>query len=251
MTHPLPLPPGYHALVALDRAKHRALGVAEHKRGAFAAKLHGIHLHAAEFIHAARHYPVVFGKDPATGRFVPLAVTGLRAGENLFVNGDGTWEAFCYVPAYVRRWPFFTVPMQGAAKADKPADALICVDENGLDAGAAALFDAEGQPSEAWRPVETLVRELESAAAQTERLVRTLTEHALLQPFEARAFPKLGGDMHLTGMHRVDEQRLNALEGRVLKGMMKRGELSRVYAHLMSLDNFKYLLDRAARRAGG
>jgi hypothetical protein len=79
--------------------------------------------------------------------------------------------------------------------------------------------------------------------------MQTLQEHRLLQPFEAHAFPKGGRDLHLVGMHRVDENRLNALEGRVIKGMMKRGELSRIYAHLMSLDNFRYLMDRATARA--
>lgn len=32
---------------------------------------------------------------------------------------------------------------------------------------------------------------------------------------------------------------------------MKHGELSRIYAHLMSLDNFKFLMDRAAERRKG
>jgi hypothetical protein len=249
VTNQLPIPPGYRALIALDRNKHRQLGVAEAKRGPIAAGLHGIQLQSAEFIHAARDYPVVFAKDSATGNFVALAVTGLTAGQNLFVAGDGAWETHRYVPAYIRRWPFFAVQVRVEGATPK-TDALICVDESGLDAAAPALFDADGKATDAFRPYETLVREMEGASNQTARLIESLTMHNLLMPFEAHAFPKQGGDLHLTGMFRVDENRLNALEGKVIKGMMKRGELSRIYAHLMSLDNFKFLLDRsAARRA--
>ena len=243
----LQLPPGYRSLTPLDRQKHANLAVLEAGRAPFSAQLHGIHLLVPEFIHAARHYPVVFAKDSSTGKFVALAVTGLDPGKNLFVRADGSWEPFVYVPAYVRRWPFFTLPVTGRAKPGD-AESLICVDEQALGSGAESLFDAEGKGSEAWTRIETLLREMESARAQTERLIETLTTHKLLEPFQAHAFPKEGRDLHLTGMYRVSEDRLNALEGKVLKGMMKRGELSRIYSHLMSLDNFRHLMDRATAR---
>ncbi len=44
-------------------------------------------------------------------------------------------------------------------------------------------------------------------------------------------------------MHRVNEDRLNQLPAKAIKAMMSRGELSRVYAHLISLENFAKLLD--------
>ncbi len=244
----LPLPPGYQSLVPFDREKHRSLGVAEAKRGAFAQSLHGIHLWLAEFTHAARHFPIVFVRDPANGRFVALAVTGLEPGSNLFMDRAAKWDEHCYVPAYVRRWPFFTAPIEGRGTPEQP-ESLVLVDETGLAPEGAALFDAEGKETEAWRTVDALVREMEGLRIAHERFMRTLTDHRLLQPFEAHAFPKAGRDLHLTGMHRIDETKLNTLEGKVVKGMMKRGELARIYAHLMSLDNFRHLMDRATARA--
>jgi hypothetical protein len=242
-------PPGYHALVALDRHAHRGLGVAEAKRGAFAASLHSVHLLAAEFFQAARHYPIVFAQDPASGRHLTLAVTGLEAGRNLFVDSAGRWETHAYVPAYVRRWPFFGAPVAGR-EAGEP-DTLIMVDPAGLAADAAPpVFDAGGAPGAEWTRIETLVRDMEGARRQTDAFVETLVGLGLLEPFEAHAFARTGRDLHLRGMRRVSEDRLNALDGREIKRLMKRGELSRVYAHLMSLDNFKFLLDRAAPAAG-
>ncbi|MND06523.1 SapC [compost metagenome] len=54
--------------------------------------------------------------------------------------------------------------------------------------------------------------------------------------------------MHLTGMHRVAEKRIEHLNASQLKNLVKKGILSRIYAHLLSLDNFAKLLDRKAAK---
>ena len=228
------LPPGYRALVPLDKERHRGLGVRE--RFAFARTLNYIYLTAAEFMLAARHYPIVFARLD-TGAFVPVAVTAMAADQNLFVDDEGTWAQGVYVPAYVRRYPFFLAPGEG----ERP----VAVDETALDADAPPLFDADGEPTPAWQRFEALLQDMEGARAQTERLSRTLKEAGVLEPFEAHAHPRGGTVRRLRGLFRVDERKLNALPAHVLRGMMKRGELSRVYAHLMSLDRFKELLERS------
>ena len=55
--------------------------------------------------------------------------------------------------------------------------------------------------------------------------------------------------MQLTGMHRVAEPKLESLNAAQLKNLLKKGILSRLYAHVLSLDNFARLLDRRAARA--
>jgi hypothetical protein len=60
---------------------------------------------------------------------------------------------------------------------------------------------------------------------------------------------KGGGAMHLTGMHRVAEAKIEHLNTSQLKNLAKKGVLGRIYAHLLSLDNFARLLDRKAARA--
>ena len=49
----------------------------------------------------------------------------------------------------------------------------------------------------------------------------------------------------------INEDKLNELQSKDVKRLMKSGELSRIYAHLMSLDNFKFLMDRAAATKPG
>ena len=243
------IPPGYKGLVALDKRLHQGKGVVTRRRHAFATGLNGVYLVAAEFVQAARHYPLVFAQEPNTGGFMPLAITGLSQDENLFIGDDGEWQKDIYIPAYVRRWPFYGVRITG--EEAKNGDILICVDESGLEPSAQPVFGADGKPSADFVPTQTLISEMEGARVATEHLCQSLKELGLLEPFEAHAFPKGGQEMRLRGMFRVNEDKLNGLQGKELKWLMKHGELSRIYAHLMSLDNFKFLMDRAAERPKG
>lgn len=240
-------PPGYGAVVPLDREKHAGLGVAA-DTGRFAAGLNAVYLTVVEFFAAARDYPIVFVADPASGTALPVAVTGLRPGQNLFVDAQGRWRRGAYVPAYVRRYPFCTA--QVAEAGEEPSRFLICVDEAALDPDAPALFGGDGTASEEWRRRETLINEIESARLQTEGVARRLAELGLLAPFEAQVHPRRGEVLGLKGMQRVDEDRLNRLPGETIKALMAEGALSRIYAHLISLDNFARLLDLHAEGRG-
>ena len=85
-----------------------------------------------------------------------------------------------------------------------------------------------------------------SDEAATAALAAELEQLGLLEAFDARANPGREGGLHVTGMYRVDEERLNRLPAKTIKAMMSRGDLSRVYAHLISLENFAKLLDLSA-----
>ena len=239
----LPLPPGYTALVPFNREAFRGMGRRRAQPYGFARELNALFITAAEFFHAARHYPIVFSRDGATGAFLPAIVVGLEAGQNLFVDGDGLWRAERYVPAYARRWPFFDMPLR-----DEPERLLVCVDPAGLEARDAAFVDVQGKPTGLWQDTERLINDMEATRRQTTGMVERLARLDLLEPFEAHAVARTGGSLRLANMHRVSEARLNALPEKQIRQLMTKGVLSRIYAHLLSLENFQLLLDlRLAR----
>lgn len=239
-------PPGYGAVVPFDRDKHR--GLAPKPGLGFGGALHAIYVTATEFPLAARYYPIVFVREPATQVYVSMAVTGLRAGENLFVAAEGTWGGDCYVPAYARRYPFCVA--QVLNDQGEPDKSLICVDEGALEKSPRPLFDNRGQASPEWKKIEQFLAEMEEARKSTARFCQALEDLDLLESFEAQAYLNQGGQFHLKNMYRVTEGRLRKLPGDVLEELVGNSDMGRVYAHLMSLDNFKFLVDRAARRAG-
>ena len=50
-------------------------------------------------------------------------------------------------------------------------------------------------------------------------------------------------------MHRIDEQKLRALKPANHKALVTKGLMSKIYAHIHSLDNFARLYSRAVTRA--
>lgn len=239
----LPLPPGYTALEAFNRDRFRGLGRRRDEPAAFVRELNALLITSAEFFQAARHYPIVFARDAANGSFVPVVVTGLEDRQNLFVGDDGRWLAGRYIPAYVRRWPFFTLQVQ-----DEPEKSLVCVDPGGLEANDKPFLDDKGEPTAAWKDAERLINDVDGARRQTIAMVRSLASLELLEPFEAHAVARQGGSLRLANMHRVNETKLNALPEKQIRQLMSKGFLSRIYAHLMSLDNFQQLLDLRLER---
>ena len=58
-------------------------------------------LAGVEFFQAARHYPILFVGEGANAS--PIALLGLKPGQNGFVDATGQWQRAAYVPAFVRR----------------------------------------------------------------------------------------------------------------------------------------------------
>src|SRR3984957_10891415 len=110
-------------LVELSRAEHSELKIDPGLAEASAARQHLIPIVASEFRKAAIQYPIVFAKNPETGRFAPYVLNGLEPEENLFWSG--TKLDVAYVPLNIRRRPFYV----GTTDAPKgPATQVLCID---------------------------------------------------------------------------------------------------------------------------
>jgi hypothetical protein len=240
-------PAGYGAVVPLDKQKHAGLGLKANTDHLWCANLNAVFINAAEFVKAALDYPIAFARDPGSGEFMPVAVLGLRAKQNLFVDAQGQWRPLTYIPAYFRRFPFCIAEIPG--KNGAAASRMICVQEDRLVKDGTALFGAGGEPTATWEPVLKLLEAIEGSRQQTRVFTRRLEALNLLVPFDAVALPRSGQQMRLQGMFRVDEQKLQEIPGKDLRTLMKKGELRAVYAHLVSLENFGRLLDLTASRS--
>jgi hypothetical protein len=209
--------------------------------------LNAIPISYTEFAPAARDYPVVFTSGDGGKTYAPVAVLGMNAGENLFSAADA-WAQDVYVPAYARRYPFCLakVKMQDVEQQDR----LICVEKTYVEgAEGEALFDDQGEPLAKWRDLQRLLVEYEADLERGRELCSILADYALLQPFSMQATLNQGEKMQLTGMHRVDETKIEHLNASQFKNLAKKGVLGRIYAHLLSLENFARLLRRRAAGA--
>jgi hypothetical protein len=78
--------------------QHGKLGIKREGHYKFAAEAVAIPLTVAEFAAAGRAMPIVFAQGDEA---LPLAVSGLSAGRNLFIDSEGAWRPGLYIPAYI------------------------------------------------------------------------------------------------------------------------------------------------------
>lgn len=77
-------------------------------------------------------------------QFMPVAVQGLAAGQNLLVTADGRWLA-AYTPAPYRSYPFRMAPTE-------QGEQVLCIDEaSGLlsESAGEPFFNEDGTPGKA------------------------------------------------------------------------------------------------------
>ena len=210
---------------------------------AFCRELHVIPVSFTEVPVAQRDYPIVFVSGDGGTTFVMMAILGLQPRQNLFVDAQG-WDRGVYVPAYVRRYPFCMAKVTAEGKVRD--ERVVCVAQEALAADGEPLYDSEGQATPRWQGLEALLREYEGDMMRTDELCANIAALGLLEPFNMQATTAGGTSLQLTGMYRVAESRLNALDGAQLQSLAGKGVLSRLYAHLMSLENFRGLTERIA-----
>ena len=210
---------------------------------AFCRELHVIPVSYTEIPVAQRDYPIVFVSADNGANYMTMAILGLKAKQNLFVSALG-WDRSVYVPAYVRRYPFCMAKV--TVDNTQRDERVVCVAKNALVPEGDALFDTAGAPTAEWQALEKLLQEYETDLVRSEELCKVVADLGLLEQFNMQASLATGATLQLTGMHRVDENKLNALEPAVLQDLARTGVLSRLYSHLLSLENFRRLSDRAA-----
>jgi hypothetical protein len=238
-------PFGYKELVPLNRSqKVRLLTPGEVPE--FARTLNAIPISYTEFSPVARDYPIVFTSGDKGASYAPVAVLGLTQGENLYFR-DGAWAKGVYIPAYARRFPFCMAKVR--LNEVEQQNRLICVEKSHMDDAGELMFDDKGAPLQKWKDIEKLLTEYEVDLERSREMCSILSDYGLLEPFAAQAKFAKGGAAQLTGMHRAAENKIEHLNASQIKNLAKKGVLSRVYAHLLSLDNFSRLLDRKAALA--
>ncbi len=235
------LPLFYNSVVPLSPSQHANLVLGERKDFKFATKAHAIPLTVDEFVMAQRHFPIIFGPGEVP---VPLALVGLREGENLFLDENGQWQQDVYVPGYVRRYPFILARLSPESK-----DLSLCFDEQSdlFSEGETNLFVGT-EPSDTTKGVLQFCEQFEMAVQRTRAFAEELKELDLLMEGEAQIKPQDGPASQFRGFRMINEQKLQELRGDQHRKLVKSGALGLVYAHLFSLSHMQGLFGRQLQK---
>ncbi|MGE0755287.1 MAG: SapC family protein [Alphaproteobacteria bacterium] len=229
--------------VPLDAKRHEKAGCTPTANFTFAAETNSIPLNVAEFVEAAKVYPIVFtqGENPS-----PVVIVGLEQ-QNYFVDGKGNWRADTYIPAYVRKYPFV---FMGAPEQEQ---FVLCVDEaahqfrvrGGKDA--LALF-TDGKASDMARMALEFCTAYHNHHRMSMEFTKALADAGLLASHASSARLFNGRTIRLGGFQVVDEKKFNALPDEKILEFKKKGWLPFIYFSLLSVSNFKRLADLAGAR---
>lgn len=231
----------------LSLEAHGTLGVdAVAKPYAFVAKSHLVPITVTEFAPGALSYPIIFVGEAKQ----PVAVMGLRDGENLFVSDDGEFRPEAYIPAYVRRYPFVF------ANDAEQQRLILCIDREASflkEGGATPLF-AGAEPSDYTKQAMEFCNNFEQERLRTEAFVKVLTEMDLFEVKEAVFTPRnpdgsAGQPQKIAEYFSVSEDKLKGLSAKKFAELRDNGALGQIYAHLVSLLGWDRLIAMAFQRA--
>ncbi len=229
----------------LNKEQHGQLGMSNPgKRFGFCSKVRAIPITVTEVPAASKDYPIVFmGKENP----VLLAVVGLIDDVNLFVDENGDWENKRYIPGYARRYPFGLANETGSDRMAIVLDAAyVGVKTN----GELPLFQ-DGEPTELTQSAIDFCQAFEQDRILTDGFNERLKPYDIIQGQSAHFTPEGTTEQKVFAEYfGIDENKLNALTDEQFISLRQEGALAIIYALIMSMGNWRMLLQRRADRFG-
>lgn len=232
----------------VTREKHGNMGMTRPDQPlGFCASARAVPLTLGEVTTAMRYYPIIFSGSENP---IPLAVLGLVDDENLYIEENGEWARDHYIPGYIRRYPFALAADKDSG-TDNPRMAII-VDAayEGLAPNGEVPFFENGEPSQAMKQALDFCQSYERDRLQTQRFADTLKPYGLLDQQMAQYTPENKEPIAFARYVGVDENKLKDLPDDKFLELRKSNILPVLYAQLMSMANWRTLLDRRARKHG-
>ena len=224
-----------------------SVGVESHE---FTSHLNSIPLLATEIAFASSEFPVIFSRASDKDEYVPLAVVGLKEGENLLLN-DKNILTTRYVPAFVRRYPF-------VLGGNKDSDTMsVCLDEDSKSVDkdgvkGTRLFNDDATQTDYLKNVIEFLQDYQFRAEMTRNFTKKLHELDLLEPMSANITfkNKENANINVGGFFVVKREKLKAISDADALDLFKKDGLELIYAHLQSLSNFNRLIDIISTQLG-
>lgn len=238
------LPLFYRRPTPLDAAKHINLGLKKGFGLSFTSQVNAVPINMIEMPQVCHFYPIAFSPD---GNATPVALMGLRDNENLFVNAKGEWEPNCYIPAYIRRYPFIFSEMPDSDRL------TLCVDINDSvvdEKSDQKFFDKEGKPTQLAQNALEFCKSYHAAAQQTQDFSKALADSGLLVDRQAEISIGEGKKISFSGFRIIDEAKLAELSDKDFLDWRRKGWLPFLYAHLFSGAQWQRLTHMLRERTG-
>ena len=225
----------YNNIELIRKDDHQDSGVANIEGYAHAKELTTSMITMGEFYQSCKNYPIVFAKNEEEGWFA-VALLGLEK-ENKFLNEDGTWREGCYIPSYIRRYPFIYIKNEDDLLLGFDATHKIKKD----DAGDRYFFDEKGETTEFVSNVLTFMNQVQNSTKETKEFIEILAEMDVLEESTITGKNSKGKDVAVNGFWILKEEKLDKLTKKNKAKLCEKNYMQPITAHLISLSNIPSL----------
>jgi len=227
--------------VQLDNVTHRDLRVVTARGAAWGDDQMSTPVFLSEFRSVQATYPIVFQQGENDSGLHPVALLGLRAGENLFLDGRG-WDAH-YIPLALERGPF----MIGRAGTELMVH---------VDMASPRLVRGEGEPvflphggsAEYLERMNSVLLAIHQGVEALPAFMGALMRHELLESFVLDIEAADGSQNRLAGFYTINEERLATLAAPAVAELHTKGWLASIYMVLASTAHLRDLIERYNKR---
>jgi len=227
--------------VQLDNNTHRDLRIVTTRGAAWGDDLMATPVFPNEFRDAQAYYPIVFQPADNGPGMQPVALLGLRQGENLFLEPHG-WDA-PYIPLALERGPF----MIGRAGTEMTVHVDLDSPRIGRGEGE-AVFMPHGAATDYLERMNSVLAAIHQGVEATAPFVATLMRHDLIESFALDIEAADGSQNRLAGFSTINEERLARLDTSAIVELHAQGWLVAIFMVVASTTHFRDLIGRYNKR---
>jgi len=219
-------------IIALDKKKHKELGWVKPDNYMFASKDNSIGLTTFELSKAMMTFPIAFLQSGNS--FSPIAILGLREGENLFVDEDGEW-IFGYIPVLLRTYPIILMPQPSGETG------LGFIENSGLisgENGMLSFFSKNGEFSKELSEIINIGQVAHNSKFDSFLIGEALAKYELCEKWPLIANLR-DEKIEITGLWRINQKSLKSLDPTALSELNKLNALTVIFSQLFSMQNLQ------------
>lgn len=225
----------YNNIELITKDSHKDAGVANVEGYTHAKELTTSMITMSEFYQSCKNYPIVFTKNDEEGWF-SVALLGLEK-ENKFLDETGAWKEDCYIPAYIRRYPFIYIKNEDDLLLGFDSDHKIKKDE----AGERHFFDEKEETTPFVTNVLTFMNQVQNSTKETKAFIETLVEMELLEESAITGKNADGKEISVNGFWILKEEKMAKLTKKKKAELCEKNYMQAITAHLISLSNIQSL----------
>ena len=237
--------------VLLNNIAHKDLKIITRHSAIYGDNVGSTLTFPTEFSEVHREYPILFQKNPDTGKFQSIVLLGLKSDENLFLDETNGWTAN-YVPAVIERGPFLIGFQDQSRDGGSTRAPVIHVDIESPrlnQTEGTEVFLDHGGLSPYLENISRLLNRIYEGMQISDAMFAAFTELDLIEPVNLEIELNDREMYRLNGNYTIHREKLAALGGADLERLNRSGFLRCAFLAIESLGNIQRLITlKGARR---